>query len=119
MPDAYLPGFTEAYRQDPEFMDKHRLKVLRMAGHAAAVACFFVERRAAFDREQPLVVGVEDWLMAMGVVRSACMVGRDSKHPGVPCNRRYFPINKQIKSSVVEAFSEITANLMTDDQGAS
>jgi hypothetical protein len=118
MPGDYLPGFIAAHVLKPDFWDVYRGKVIRMAGYVAAVACFFAERSGSFLSAQenyPPVVDVPQWLMAMGVVRSACMVSDDDKKAGIPCNRKNFPISRYVKRDIVGTLAEIVAALMTDD----
>jgi hypothetical protein len=115
MKDRYLPGFVTAIQENQKFWDDYGDKVLRMAGYVAAFACYFVERSASSlstPREHVRVVGVREWLMAMGVVRSACLAGRD--RPGVPCTRRNFPISDTARHATAHVLAEVIADLMKD-----
>jgi hypothetical protein len=118
MPKRYKPGFVAAHEIDIDFWDKHGAKVLVMARHAAALACFLVTRKQSFMTGYSKEAGrvdIGEWLMAMGIVRSACLVEEEDKARGLPCNRKNFPIEAGIKARVVSEFAEIVAALMTDD----
>jgi hypothetical protein len=117
MPGRYTPGFVAAHEDDIDFWDKHGPKVLQMAQYVGALACFLVTRKLVFldaAKRDAYEVGVDEWLMAMGIVRTACLV-KDDRARGLPCNRNNFPIAAETKAEIALVFAEIVTALMTDD----
>jgi hypothetical protein len=120
MRPKYSPGFAAAFKQVPDFWTSYGEKVLRMAGFAGAVAAFFAEReQTAQFPDRPLTnreVTVPHLMMAMGVIRSACLVGEQPKRQfGIPCNRRNFPIDKSTADKVTSELKKIIQHV-SDNQ---